>query len=154
MLILAVICLFGRPGDTVREAFARNRSLIRLAASTLVAGAVTLVVPWALISWKGYHPVGSTLLFRSGLDGDTQYFTSILQAMWAPCRPKCCYGRSFTDPVLPAFLPLAICGPFALRDPGMSRLGLGRMLLFLCTPYFASLVFFPQSVSIHPYLYD
>ena len=26
--------------------------------------------------------------------------------------------------------------------------------MFLLTPYFLSVIFFPQSVSIHPYLYD
>lgn len=28
------------------------------------------------------------------------------------------------------------------------------MLMFLLTPYLMSVIFFPQSVSIHPYLYD
>ena len=30
----------------------------------------------------------------------------------------------------------------------------GRTLMFLLTPYFLSVIFLPQSVSIHPYLYD
>jgi hypothetical protein len=29
-----------------------------------------------------------------------------------------------------------------------------RTFLFLATPYFLSLILFPQSVAVHPYLYD
>jgi hypothetical protein len=119
----------------------------------LVAGLVAWLLPRTLITLKGYQPTASTLLFRSGLDGDTKYFSNIAQAFWAPCPADCCYQRPAAARFLPAILPLTVFGPSAWRDR-RSPLEIGKLLLFLCTPYLISLIAFPQSVSIHPYLYD
>ena len=123
-------------------------------AVALLVGVITYLEPRLLIAWKGYQSTGSSFLFRSGLDGDRTYFSGILQAAIAPCPVGCCYARPLSDLLVPAVLPLAIFGPLALRQAPSSVFSIGRQLLFLATPYLVSLVFFPQSVSIHPYLYD
>jgi hypothetical protein len=115
---------------------------------------ITYLEPKLLISWKGYESSGSSFVFRSGLDGDASYFHGILQAAIAPCPVGCCYARPLSELIFPAVLPLAIFGPLAVRQVQSSRFSVGRQLLFLTTPYIVSLILFPQSVSIHPYLYD
>ena len=154
LLLLPVLCLFTRSARDWRDAWVANRSVLVVCGVAVVAGVVSYLDPRLLIAWKGYHAEQSSFLFRSGLDGDTRYFSGILQAVVAPCPTNCCYTRTFADLVWPAVLPLAIFGPAAIwrrRDPVFS---VGRTILFLMTPYLLSVILFPQSVSVHPYLYD
>ena len=153
MLVVALAFMFGRPGASLRDVLARNRPLILLASVITVAGIVIYLLPWYLIRSHGYSVIGSTLLFRSGLDGDTRYFTNMVQAVIAPC-PTCCWGRPLSALLFPAFVPLLVFGAMAWRTPASGRIALGRMLLFLAAPYLFSLLLFPQSISIHPYMYD
>jgi hypothetical protein len=156
MLILAVLCLFGARSDSVRGFVANNGLVLRLCLTAAAVAIVVMALPWALAAWKGYRGQGSTFLFRSGLDGDTSYFTNMLQAAWSACPVNCCGGpRPIMNLLFPAFLPLLVFAWPAGRSPDAAGLGgVGRMASFFATPYLVSLVFFPQSISIHPYLYD
>jgi hypothetical protein len=155
MLVAAVLCAFGESAGVPRDVLARNRTVLRLSCVALAVAVVSYTTPWVLIRWRGYSPQASSFLFRSGLDGDTRYFTSIIQAIVAPCSAACCGGRPIADLLFPAFLPLAVFGLlWAMSDRRGFRLSVGRQLMFLCTPYLVSAVLFPQSVSIHPYLSD
>lgn len=102
---------------------------------------------------EGFTPEGSSFLFRSSLDGDTRYFANMLQAVVAPCSTARCGGGTWQDLLFTAFVPLIA---FAILPRGRmaSGVSLGRLLLFLLAPYLSSLLLFPQSISIHPYLYD
>ena len=155
-LLVPVALLFGRSGRLWREFAARNRTLLRLAALAVVTSIVVFAVPIVLVWMKGFTPHGSSLLFRSGLDGDDRYVSSLAQAVLAPCPQACCWGRTAGDLLLPAFLPLALLWPLVARAARVSGpdLHLGRQLLFLLTPYLLSVIVFPQSVSVHPYMYD
>jgi hypothetical protein len=153
MLMLAAACVFGTPASGIRALWTSNRVLRRALVWAAVAGLTTAFLPRVLIAWKEYHPVGSSFLFRSGLDGDTTYFQNLLQAAALPCAANCCYGRPPAELLFPAFLPAALL--FWLTRPLRgSSIAVGQLLLFTCTPYVVSLILFPQSVSIHPYLYD
>ncbi len=155
MLIASVLCAFGEGGGTIHDVFRRNRTVLRLSGVALVVGLVVYATPWVLIRWKGYSPQSSSFLFRSGLDGDPRYFTNIVQAVVAPCSTSCCGGRTTAELVFPAFLLLGVLGLlWAIFDRRGFGLSAGRQLTFLCAPYLISLVLFPQSISIHPYLYD
>jgi hypothetical protein len=156
MLLLAVGCLFGEPGRSLKEVIARNRYVLRLAAWTTGVGVTVMAVPWTLTAWKGYHGLGSPFMLRSGLDGDTSCFHNIIQAVWSACPVNVCgTPRSFVTVLFPAFLPLAGFMMIAARTADADRFGgIGRALLFLATPYLVSLVFFPESIAVHPYLYD
>lgn len=153
-LLVPVLCLFTKPGRNWRESWSENRSVLVVCGAALIAGILSYLDPRLLISWKGYQAQGSSFLFRSGLDGDTRYFSSLLQAAIAPCPTNCCYARTLSDLVWPAVVPLAIFGPLTLRSNRTSDFSVVRTLLFLATPYLVALIAFPQSVSIHPYLYD
>jgi hypothetical protein len=154
MLLLPAVCVFGQGGRNWREVLQRNRSLAIVCRVALLVGVMAYLEPRLLIWWKGYHSQASSFLFRSGLDGDTSYFTGILQAAVAPCPIGCCYSRTLSELLFPAILPLAIFGPLALRHAQSPAISVGRQLLFLTTPYLVSLILFPQSLSVHPYLYD
>ena len=144
MLLLGMFVLFG---------LTRPVRMIALVAA--VAGVASYFIPWLLIAANDYRPVGSSYLLRSGLDGDTQYFSNIAQAAIAPCiRGGCCWPRPAWQLVWPAFVPLVVLAIATARAVHRPQMPWGHLLLFLTTPYFVSLVLFPQSVSIHPYLYD
>ena len=155
MLVLAVVCLFGTPAASVREIVQRNRLVISIILWATVVSGAAVATPRLLIAWKGYSSTSSEFMFRSGLDGDTTYFSSIFQAAWSACPLNCCGSpRPASQVLLPAFLPLAVFAATAIVSGGARQLRLGRMLMFQLTPYLMSVIFFPQSVSIHPYLYD
>jgi len=155
MLVLAVVCLFGTPAASVREIVRRNRLVISIAVWATIVGVGVMAAPRLLIAWKGYGSTGSDFMFRSGLDGDTTYFSSIFQAAWSACPLNCCGSpRPASRVLLPASLPLAVFASTVVLSDHASRFRPAGMLMFLLTPYFMSLIFFPQSVSIHPYLYD
>ena len=154
MVLLPTLCLFGQGGENWRDVLRRNRSVAIVCGVTLVVGVLSYIEPRLLISLKGYRSQESSFLFRSGLDGDTRYFSSLIQAAVAPCPISCCYLRTLSDLLFPALLPLAVFGALTIRREHPSAPSIGRALLFLTTPYLVSLILFPQSVSVHPYLYD
>lgn len=154
MAILPVMCLFGRAGKNARDVLRQNRSVIVICVAAFVAGAASYLEPRVLIRWYGFEAQQSSLLFRSGLDGDTTYFTGMLQAAVAPCPTKCCYARTLADLLIPSGVPLAILAPLVWWWSRSQARMVGRLFLFLITPYLMSVILFPQSVSIHPYLYD
>ena len=155
MLLIALFVLFGERDTSLRATFTKNRALLTIAVAATIAGLVSYLTPWLLIRGNDYEAVGSSYLFRSGLDGDTRYFSNLAQAAVAPClRGGCCWLRTASELLWPAIVPLLALAVAALRRALRPRLPLHHLLLFLTTPYFLSLVLFPQSVSIHPYLYD
>ena len=152
---LAIVAVYGRHEPDWKAWRAANRSIVAVAVWCTAAAAISYGLTTATIHLKGYSPLSATLLFRSGLDGDTRYFQNLVQAVVAPCPVLCCWRRTFADLVLPAFVPIA--GWMALRirvARGPGAAGLGALFLFLATPYIASVILFPQAVSIHPYMYD
>jgi hypothetical protein len=155
MLLLAVFVLFGQRASSTGEWWRRNRPLLRLAALSTAAGLVSYLLPWLLIAANSYEAVGSSYLLRSGLDGDTQYFSNLVQASLLPCsRGGCCWLRTPGELLWPAVIPVLIVAVLIYRSRTAESLSWGHAFAFLSTPYFLSLILFPQSVSIHPYLYD
>lgn len=154
MLIAAAACLFGAAGRDLRDVLQRNRPLVVMSIVWLIVGGVTYATPWLLVQWKGYSGEGSGILFRSGLDGDKQYFTSLIQAVVAPCPVLCCWGRPFSSLMWPAFVPVAFSAPVLWFRRISSPASPARLFAFLAAPYLITLLLFPQSISIHPYLYD
>jgi hypothetical protein len=152
-LILAAACVFGQPAATVRDLWSRNRLIVGLAISTMALAFVVMALPRLLVVWKGYSSYSSSWLMRSGLDGSTQYFENMFQAIWRGHRTSC-YLRTPAELLLPMFLPLAAFGPWGFRSDHGLPVHPAKLLLFLCTPYLCSWILFPQALSVHPYLYD
>jgi hypothetical protein len=151
VVLLALACIYGQGAGNVRGVVVENRVLFQIGAIAAAAAGLSYELPRLLIAWRGYGDVAASVMFRSGLDGDVRYFTSISQAFAAPC---CGGGRPLANLLLPAFVPLAVCGlAIACSDRRLAAT-LGSRAIFLAAPYVFSLVVFPQAVSIHPYLYD
>jgi hypothetical protein len=148
LVILVLWCYFGRWSDTLTTLVGRNRTLLRVSGIAAIVAAIVYVVPLLLVAVKGYTTSGSPYTFRAGLDGDVRYFQDLAQAVLRPYWPP---ARTPWMLLFPAFIPLAACltwGSRTARFRTLSQFG------FLAAPYFFSLALFPQSVSIHPYLYD
>ncbi len=154
MLAVAVLFLFGRGGATLRQIISANKVPIVAALASASIGAIFYLTPKLLIAWKGYTPKESGFIFRAGLDGDTRYFSNMLQSVVAPCPLSCCWGRPAMALLFPAFVPLALLAFWAWRRRRQSAIDIWHLLFFLTIPYLISLILFPQAVSIHPYMYD
>ncbi len=111
--------------------------------------ALGIVIPYVMVWLGGWRGIGSSVFFRSGLDGGTQYFTSMLQAVTHPFDAG---GRDWRFYPLIATAPAVAAGTFALARPLAARMF--RQLLFCWSPALLWIVVFPQAVSIHPYLFD
>jgi hypothetical protein len=148
VIVLALWCLFARPAAGLAATIRANRPLAVASMAALALGALVYALPLLLTSVRGYDVASSSFLFRSGLDGDTRYFQNALQAVLQPFRP----ARTHT--LLLAFVPFVIALACAWRSGSASRRQFGRDSVFLLAPYGFSLALFPQSVSIHPNLYD
>lgn len=123
----------------------------KLGAAVLMAF-FSMLYPVMVIKVLGYTDTSSSLLFRSGLDGDTSYYTNIFQAVVFPFNAGQIRPWSALVPsLLFALVTLTIYTLIKNRSEKEAPL---ENLLFIFVPYFASLVIAPQSVSIHPYLYD
>jgi len=150
LVLLAVWCVFGRPRAGLSAMIAANRPLVRASIAAAAAGVAVYALPLVLVAIRGYENTTSSFLFRSGLDGDTRYFRDVAQAVFQPFAPS----RTWWSLLFPAFVPFVIAAGCAWRAGGLTRRRFGRQSIFFVAPYFFSLAFFPQAVSIHPYLYD
>ncbi len=111
---------------------------------------LSLAYPKIVAALLGYTDMASGLQFRSGLDGDTTYFTHAVQAVLAPRGEE----RNWWDLVYPTFVPVVLLLLLAKSALGSARAILGRMATVLLFPYAFVVILFPQAVSIHPYLFD
>lgn len=119
-------------------------------ALVLGVALASLAYPKIAAALLGYTDVASSLAFRSGLDGDTTFFTDAVQAVLAPREGD----RDWWQLVYPALLPVAFLLAFARRAVSANRASLVKMATILLSPYAFFVVFFPQVLSIHPYLFD
>jgi hypothetical protein len=150
LLILALWCVAARPRGGLAGTLQANRPLARASVAALALGVALYALPLVLIAWKGYGVSSSGFLFRSGLDGDTQYFQHAVQAVLQPFRP----ARTVGGLLFPAMVPFLIAAAWVLRQRPALRRRFGRETIVLLAPWVFSVALFPQAVSIHPNLYD
>ena len=109
---------------------------------------LNIALPVFVCRLAGVTPVGSSFLSRSGLDGSTQYMTSIFQAVLSPDDPR--HWPTTTYLLLTALL--ALCFHYFFKDRKQYRPL--KQALFLLIPYSTVAIFLPQLTSIHPYHTD
>lgn len=138
----------GRPSRTMRGL----QPAAKAACAVLAVALIVAFLPKAVFYLLGEfsREGGSRIGFRSGLDGDAKYFGNMIEAAVWP------FPGSRKSHAL--HMPLIVLGAlvYCRVSPARSALAgrLGRLWLICCAPYFFNLVFFPQAVSIHPYLFD
>lgn len=123
-----------------------SRRVLEVAGVCLL-GLVNLLLPIVVSRLAGIQPLGSGPLLRSGLDGSTQYVTSIFQAVYAPWDLRHWPAGWH----LMAVAILAVYFSYVFRERKYRPVQQG---LFLLIPYSTTVILFPQMSSIHPYLTD
>lgn len=125
-----------------------NRPWFVKAIAVCALGAVNVVLPRVICQWLGMTAAGSTLWYRSGLDGSTQYFTSIHGAVLWPVDPRHWPSGFYVAVACAAGMGVH----FLLRKSGTVR-PLAQ-IAFLAIPYATMAILLPQFTSIHPYFTD
>lgn len=107
---------------------------------------LNLRLPLYVCRWAKLTSVSSDLLYRSGLDGSTQYMTSIYQAIFSPFDQRRWATAFYLLVVI--FLGVAFQSLFRKQYRPLQQ------ALFLLIPYSTMAILFPQFTSIHPYFTD
>ncbi|MFD2643985.1 hypothetical protein [Pseudomonas japonica] len=133
-----------------------HRGEKRRIMASLILMAVSIVVylqPVLVAKALGFSSENSTWLFRSGLDGDMRFYGNFIDSVVAPQ-----FNRPFYLIAIPVLL---LCVQFAYCrwQSAVSALASHQVsdthgILQLFSVYLLMLLFWPQAVSIHPYLYD
>lgn len=119
-------------------------------AVLLGLGVLNLLLPMVLAQLAFGQTSASGLFFRMGLDGSTQYFTSHWQAIFDPYLHMRSIDRELSVKFL-VCITLLSTGWLIFRANYVRELTAVSVALI---PYLSHWVVFPQSLSIHPYLYD
>lgn len=141
LLVLAISCK------------AKNYNLFWAGLTLFFGGIIHYFAKKVYTSILGLSISGSGLWYRSGLDGDSTYFTNALTAILTPCCQADLRPYSFVFPAL-------ILGVVAIgitlfnKTDEYTKSKISRTTFLLIAAGLFSAIFFPQSVSIHPYLYD
>lgn len=125
-----------------------------VAALALMALSVILYLQPVLVAKAlGFSSENSTWLFRSGLDGDMRFYGNFIDSVIAPQ-----FNRPWYLLAVPAALlasQWAYCRwQSAAADESSEQPGSVRSMAPVFSVYMLMLLFWPQAVSIHPYLYD
>lgn len=140
-LITLSVCFLGRDRLTL-SAFAWT-ALFGLSVANLVLPHIVATIVFQQTSASG-------LLFRTGLDGSTEYFTGHWQAFLSPYADLRSLERELSIKLVVAATLIAVAWLHFRLDLRREFVALGASLI----PYTAHWIIFPQAVSIHPYLYD
>lgn len=117
--------------------------------------ALVYLQPIVIAKALGFSSGNSGWIFRAGLDGDVSYFSNAFNSVFFPYFPR---------PTILLLVPIALlllqllygkfnecchdCEVLAKNNSDALFLGI------LFSSYMQYVLFWPQSVSIHPYLYD
>lgn len=130
-----------------------RRTLPLLAAGVLIGlGILFYAIPGVIASIIGFKSENSSWLFRAGLDGDRRYYSNFFFAVLNPH-----FYRPAFFLLVPVGLLVAQWGYtrwLAKGDPTIKDERKCVFLQIVFSLYLLTLLFWPQAVSIHPYLYD
>jgi len=134
-----------------------SKGLLKLSVALVFISGVVYLQPVIVSKILGFSSSNSGWIFRAGLDGDVSSFNNVVNSVIRPFYPR---------PLYLIFVPISLLlvqltflfiksrdnndsGLF-LQDNANSRLFYG----VLFSQYLITLLLWPQSISIHPYLYD
>ena len=135
----------------------RNTSVLKISIVTLAISFLLFLVPHVVAKFLGFTSVSSSWGFRSGLDGDISYFSNAFCAIYSPYKT-----RSVSYIIWPLCLLLTQLLFIYQSEQIISNDNLLNARLFdskkffsiIFSGYVLTVLFWPQAVSIHPYLYD
>ncbi len=138
-----------------RAAF--DKRLFKLAVVVIVASAAIYLQPVVISKLLSFKSVNSSWLFRSGLDGDTTYFSNVLNSVANPFFHRPFYLLAIPIGLLLAQLVMIRFQAQKNINQGWAMPSIGSPGLFfgvLFSPYLFFTLLWPQAVSIHPYIFD
>ncbi|PVZ43711.1 hypothetical protein [Pseudomonas sp. CC120222-01a] len=130
-----------------------DRHRLKVCGVLMAVSVAAYLQPVLVAKVLGFSSQNSTWLFRSGLDGDMRFFGNFIDSVVAPQFNRPWYMIALPATVL--LLQFACCWRVSgaiLPPPGQSDGMQGIPYAF--SVYLLMLLFWPQAVSIHPYLYD
>jgi hypothetical protein len=138
------------------HALFRQRADVRMLRSAVVMAVAAVAVylqPVVVMKLLGFSSLDSTWLFRSGLDGDMRFYGNFVDSVLAPQFNRPAYF--ILVPAALLILQLWYRRKFG-TDPGSTAVSGSPdpLMPYLFSVYVLTLLFWPQAVSIHPYLYD
>jgi hypothetical protein len=119
---------------------------LKFFTALFIASILVLLLPKAIAHFYSFQDTASSIIFRTGLDGKTDEFTNLFSAVIFPI-----YRRPEIYLLQTIIITLTI---FFFSTKFRIEI---RWLIFLSiatSNYVIHLIVFPQSVAIHPYLYD
>jgi len=135
----------------------KNTSILKISIVTLAISFLLFLMPHVVAKFLGFTSVSSSWGFRSGLDGDCTYFSNAFSAIFLPFTVR---------PVSYLLWPLCLMVAQLLfiwktkQNIQYDNLLNARVFdtkkffSIIFSGYVLTVLFWPQSVSIHPYLYD
>jgi hypothetical protein len=131
-----------------------NIKYLKDAAFILVGSIVVYLQPIIVSKLIGFTTTNSTWLFRSGLDGDMRYFGNLISAIFCPIdeRPMYIIFVALASAVVQMFILIFNKWPSLQKDE--REINFKLFYACLAAPYLLTCLFWPQAISIHPYLYD
>jgi len=154
--IAMVIPVYGLLAALVLVLFAEKqiewRSRPATALASLAAFSLLMVaLPKWVAAWVHLKQANSSFFFRTGLDGDTTFFTNIFQAMFRPHPPSEQMWEVWHLPAVTGLFILWVA--LTLKNESKYRAMIGQFFLVTC-PYLFFAVVFPQCLSTHTYVFS
>ncbi|MCG6533932.1 MAG: hypothetical protein L7F78_04430 [Syntrophales bacterium LBB04] len=132
-----------------------KRGLLRPAGVVLLISLVSSSVGPIISKIMGFTPSSSSWIFRAGLDGDISYFVNFFQSLFYPLYPRNSFYLALPFVFLGSQLLCAKLDRGIAISTWLSD-SIDWFVLYggIASYYVTTLALWPQSVSIHPYLYD
>jgi hypothetical protein len=129
-----------------------RRDFILVGCVLILMGSLFYLEPVVFSKILGFTSKNSSWLFRSGLDGDMQYYSNFINAVLSP---------AFIRPIYILLIPISLLSVQLLYSYNKkestdlkAEIHHSEFLQIIFSVYVVSLLFWPQAISIHPYLYD
>lgn len=126
----------------------------RFSTPALLATMAVIVYlePVVAANWLGFSSSNSPWAFRSGLDGDITYFSNALNSVFFPFYRRPAF--LIIVPIMLVFVQWLSRQKYGRSMAGQPVVTDWAFIVNLFSFYALTLLFWPQAVSIHPYLYD
>ena len=119
----------------------------KMVVNMLIVGAysfINMFLPVFFQKQAGYKSISSGFMFRSGLDGLSNHFTSSYATLIKPV------SEQHLGNIVSLIVVLIVLN-FLNKERQRDRY---KQLFFMLFPFFFSIIIFPQSVTIHMYLHE
>jgi len=134
--------------------------LFKLAVAAVFMGCIFYLQAPFVSKILGFTSSSSGWLFRSGLDGDTAYFSNAFLSVFAPYYPRPLHIIAISVLFLLAQVVYLQVVSGIVKPEGSERddvqisSGMGFFYFLIFSQYIFMWLLWPQAISIHPYLYD